>query len=92
MTTITLPADVEMLVNAAARRRGVSPEQVAIDALRQLAKDAPDPIAAPAPSLYDSLGDYVGTADGPTEAASEGCGRRFTDVVADRAAREGRRR
>lgn len=81
MTTITLPPDVERSLLEAARQLGITPESLAVDALRQ----ALNPIgeeSRPA-NLLELLGDYVGGIDGSSEAWSENCGERFADGLAE---------
>jgi hypothetical protein len=68
MTTITLPPDLESRLTDAARRRGTTPELLALDGLRQLF--APPPTANGAEghgTLFDFLDGYIGTVAGAAE-------------------------
>jgi hypothetical protein len=85
MTTITLPPEVEVPLAEEARRRGITPELLAVESLRQLF--APPP-ATGAPggekTLFDFLAGYIGTVNGTTEALSENCGQRFAEGLAEK--------
>ena len=77
MTTITLPPDIEGALHEAPRRRGTTPERLALEGVRQLV--AP-PAAAPAGgTLHDFLSGHIGTVAGSGEALSDDCGRRFAE-------------
>jgi hypothetical protein len=81
MTTITLPAEIERPLAEEARRRGTTPEVLAIDTLRQHFQS---PVIMPSEqlsgsSLADFLVDHVGLVHGTTEPLSE----RFAEGVAD---------
>jgi hypothetical protein len=85
MTTITLPPDLEGRLADEARRRGTTPELLALDGLRQLF--APPPTGNGAESsgtLFDFLAGYVGTVAGASEPYSEDCGRRFAEGLAEK--------
>ena len=91
MTTITLPPEIEGPLREEARRRGTSPELLAIDALR-LRFATPAMAGAdiqPEPTLADFLEGYVGVVEGTTEALSEHCGERFAAGLAENESREG---
>jgi hypothetical protein len=80
MTTITLPPDLEGRLTDAARRRGTTPELLALDGLRQLfASPQPDNGAEGHGTLFDFLAEYIGTVAGAAEPYSEDCGRRFAE-------------
>ena len=81
MTTITIPADLESRLTDEAARRGTTPELLALDGLRQLFAP-PAAEAVQATSLYDFLGDHIGTVAGSTEPFSENCGHRFAEGLA----------
>lgn len=85
MTTITLPADIEGPLAEEARRRGTTPELLALDALR--ARFTP-PVGslseeAPRANLGDFLAGYVGLVEGSTEPLSERCGERFAQGLVE---------
>lgn len=81
MTTITLPADVEGPLAEEARRRGTTPERLAVDTLRsQFAPTVAAPSESPpAPNLADFLAGFVGLVAGSTEPLSERCGERHAE-------------
>jgi hypothetical protein len=90
MTTITLPADIEAPLAEEARRRGTTPERLAVDALRlrfapSVASSSEKP---PEPNLADFLAGYVGLVEGSTEPLSERCGERFAQGLAEDKMRE----
>lgn len=85
MTTIILPPDLEGRLGDEARRRGTTPELLALDGLRQLF--APPPAANGTEdhgTLFDFLAGYVGTVAGAAEPYSEDCGRRFAEALAEK--------
>lgn len=82
MTTITLPPDLEGKLADEARRRGTTPELLAVDSLRQLF--ALEPESPSGATLYDFLGKYVGCIEGSSEPLSENCGQRFADGLAEK--------
>lgn len=90
MTIITLPAEIEGPLAEEARRRGMSPERLAVDTLRL--RFAPAAATAteepPEPSLADFLAGYVGVVEGATEPFSERCGERFVQGLAEDSSRE----
>jgi len=78
MMTITLPPEVEGPLTEEARRKGTTPELLAVDCLRQLF--TPPPLTetrTEGETLFDFLTGYAGTVSGTTEALSENCGQRF---------------
>src|SRR5438874_9725261 len=80
MTTITLPADIEASLAEEARRRGTTPEAVALDSLRKLfiassIKNEP----GNSDTLFDFLNGFMGTVHGVAEPFSEKCGERFAE-------------
>jgi hypothetical protein len=90
MTTITLPAEIEGPLAEEARRRGTTPELLALDTLRL--RFAP-PVASPPENppesnLADFLAGYVGLVEGSTEPLSERCGERFAEGLAEKQMRE----
>ena len=85
MTTITLPPDLEGRLADEARRRGTTPELLAVDGLRQLF--APPPANSGGEgrgTLFDFLTGYIGTAAGSGEPYSGDCGRRFAGGLAEK--------
>ncbi len=90
MTTITLPADIEGPLAEEARRRGTTPELLALDTLRlSFAPTATSPAGEPPePNLADFLAGYVGLVEGSTEPLSERCGERFAEGLAEDRMRE----
>jgi hypothetical protein len=80
MTTITLPADIEGPLAEEARRRGATPERLALEALRLRFTPSVASLSEKPPetSLADFLAGYVGLVEGSTEPLSERCrGERF---------------
>jgi hypothetical protein len=90
MTTITLPANIESPLVEEARRRGITPERLALDTLRQrFTPSVASPSAEPPEStLADLLTGYVGLVEGSTEALSERCGERFAQGLTEAQSRE----
>ena len=86
MTTITLPSDLEDRLGDEARRRGTTPELLALDGLRQLFAPHPsaDNDAEGNGTLSDFLAGYVGTVVGAAEPYSENCGRRFAEGLEEK--------
>ena len=77
---IRLAPDIENVLSQEARRQGVTPEQLANDALGKLFLASEPPEAAGGgKSLYDFIAGHVGVVAGSTEPLSEDCGRRFAD-------------
>lgn len=82
MTTITLPPEIDQILKEAAREQGTTPEKLAIDSLRALFAPSQAKSASPQNrNLLDFLDGFVGTVDGTTEALSENCGERFTQII-----------
>lgn len=72
MTTITLPPDLEGRLADEARRRGTTPELLALDGLRRLfPPPGADNGAEGHGTLFDFLAGYIGTVEGTTEPLSE---------------------
>jgi hypothetical protein len=85
MTTITLPPDVEGPLTEAARRKGTTPELLAIDCLRELfVSSARSDEPGTSETLFEFLAGYAGTVDGTTEALSEETGRRFVEGLIEK--------
>jgi hypothetical protein len=90
MTRITLPAEIDGPLVEEARRRGITPERLALDTLRQrftpsVASPSEEP---PDTTLADFLTGYVGLVEGSTETLSERCGERFAEGLAEERSRE----
>lgn len=81
MTTITLPPDLEDRLAVEALRRGTTPENLALEGLRQLFL-VPHHGMPPANSLFDYLKEHIGVVEGTTEPLSENCGRHFAEGLA----------
>lgn len=65
MVRIALPADIEEPLSEQARQRGITPEELALETLREtFAK--PNREAKPVETLFDFLSGYVGTVEGST--------------------------
>lgn len=80
MTTITLPDDLARRLAEVAKLRGTTPEEVALEGLRKVfPEDAGKNSAPAAGTLRDFLAAHIGVIDGPREAFSQDCGRRFED-------------
>jgi hypothetical protein len=90
MTTITIPAEIEGPLVEEARRRGTTPERLALDTLRLrfLLPLAPPSEKPPESNLADFLAGYVGLVEGSTEPLSERCGERFAAGLAEDKMRE----
>lgn len=79
MTTITLPPEIEGPLIEAAHKQGITPEQLALDALRNLFGPA-----GGEETLFDFLRDHIGVLEGSEDSLSEDCGRRFTDALEEK--------
>ena len=92
MTTITLPADIEGPLTEEARRRGTTPERLALDTLRlRFAASNPLPPGnATESNLAEFLAGDVGLVAGSTEPLSERRGERFAEGLAEEKLRDGR--
>ncbi len=85
MTTITLPPEVEGPLTEEARKKGTTPELLAIDCLRKLFTPSPAiGASAKGESLFEFLSGYVGTVNGSTEALSEDCGQHFAQGLVEK--------
>lgn len=85
MTMITLPPDLEGRIADEARRRGTTPELLAIDGLRQLfAPERAEFGVEQHGTLFELLAGYIGTVNGSAEPYSEDCGRRFAEGLAEK--------
>ncbi len=82
--TITLTSEIEALLAVLAGRRGKTPEQVALDTLREhLAPELEEPTdVADEGSAADLFAGRVGLIHGSAEAFSQDGGKRFAEYVA----------
>jgi hypothetical protein len=85
MTTIILPPEVEGPLAEEARRKGTTPELLAVDCLRKLFIPLTK-TGTPAEddTLFDFLAGYAGTVSGTTEPLSEHCGQRFAQGLVEK--------
>jgi hypothetical protein len=89
MTTIILPPDLESQLADEARRRGTTPERLALEGLRRLfARPSAEAAEAVNGTLFDFLAGHVGSLAGVAEPLSEDCGRRFAEGLDGRLQRE----
>jgi hypothetical protein len=90
MTTITLPPEIDGPLSDEARRRGTTPELLALDTLRlRFIPPTPTPSEEhPGSTLADFLDGYMGLVEGSTEAFSENCGERFAEGLAEERSQE----
>jgi hypothetical protein len=79
--TITIPPELAGPLAEEASRRGVTPEALALEAVRQALTETPGPAPATG-SLLDFLAGHVGTVAGSGEPFSQDCGRKFADGLA----------
>jgi hypothetical protein len=88
MITVTLPTELATPLAEEARRRGTTPENLALEVVRRMLPPSPEHLDPGPKSLLDSLAGHVGVVAGTDEAFSLDCGRRFAEgLAADRAAR-----
>jgi hypothetical protein len=84
MTTITLPDDLAQRLAKVAQARGTTAEQGALESLRQVfPSEAGKKREAAGETLRDFLAAHIGVIDGPREAVSQDCGRRFEDALVE---------
>lgn len=84
MTVITLPPEIEAPLAAEAKRRGIAPESLAIESLRELFSPTDGVAEHTEGTLYDRLKDYIGTVHGSGESVAHRTGEVFTDIVAEK--------
>lgn len=77
---LTLPDDLVTPLADEARRRGTTPEQLALDGVRQVI--AMNTVTSNNGSLLDTLAGHIGVVEGTGEAFSQDCGRKFADGLA----------
>lgn len=85
MTTITLPPEVEEPLAEEARKKGTTPELLAVDCLREIFTSSPEVgKSMGGENLFDFLSGYVGTVNGTAEALSENWGQRFAQGLVEK--------
>lgn len=85
MTIITLPPEVEGPLVEEARKKGTTPELLAVDCLRKVFTPPSEEKKLPeGATLFDFLDGYAGTISGTSEPLSEDCGRRFAEGLAEK--------
>lgn len=84
MVTIALPYDIEEPLSEEARKRGLTPEQLALETLRATFKLSSEGEGREPGTLFDFLAGYIGTIEGSPERLSEDCGQRFTDGLLEK--------
>ncbi len=85
MTTITIPAEIEKPLAEEARKRGTTPEILALECLRKhFVAAAVTGQRTDGETLFDFLSGHIGTVDGTTEALSERCGERFAEGMVEK--------
>ncbi len=84
MVTIALPSDIEEPLSEQARRRGMTPEQLAIETLRATFTAEGDQEGQPKETLFDFLSGHIGTVDGTAEPLSQDTGRLFADGLEEK--------
>ena len=82
MTTINLPPEIDGPLVDEARRRGTTPELLAIESLRRLFACAPAPDESE--TLLDYLGDYVASIDGGDGTSARKSGKIFEEAMVDK--------
>lgn len=85
MLTIAVPPELAVPLAEEARRRGTTPELLALEGVRRVLPAVP-PLQA-AGSLLEYLAGYVGNVAGSSEPLSQNCGRAFADGLAGQSAR-----
>ena len=79
MTVIKIPPEIEVHLVEEARKRGITPEALALESLhRSFVSTAPKGDPGNVGSLFEYLSGYIGTVDGASEAFSEKCGKQST--------------
>ena len=85
MTTINLPPEIEGPLVDEARRRGTTPELLAIESLRRLFACAPAPgESGKSDTLLDYLGDYIASIEGTDELSARESGGIFEEAMVDK--------
>ena len=82
MTTINLPPEIDGPLADEARRRGTTPELLAIESLRRLFACSPPPDETD--TLLDYLGDYVASVEGSSEIPARESGKIFEEAMVDK--------
>ncbi len=81
---IELTPEIEDALAEEAQRRGTTPEQLALDALRRHFLAIPREGEAAGETLFDLLSGYVGVVSGSGEAFSEKCAERFAEGMVEK--------
>ncbi|MSU78034.1 MAG: hypothetical protein EXS16_08050 [Gemmataceae bacterium] len=85
MIAIVLPSDIAESVEHAALAKGITPEMLAIETLRQQFPPVPQPIAPSEPkNLFEYLAGYIGTVEGTGETNSRKGGELFADYLVEK--------
>jgi hypothetical protein len=86
MITISLPPDIEGPLTEEAQRQGTTPELLALDSLRKRFGPASssEELTGENATLFDFLAGHIGMVEGSTEAFSDNCSQRFTDVLVEK--------
>ena len=82
MTIINLPPEIDGPLVDEARRRGTTPELLAIESLRRLFACAPAPDESE--TLLDYLGDYVASIDGSDGNPARKSGKIFEEAMVEK--------
>jgi hypothetical protein len=86
MTTITLPPDLEGRITQEADRLGTTTEILAIKKLSELFKPlSTTQNKANCRSMLEYVSDHIGTIAGSSEPYSQNTGKRFAEILADKA-------
>lgn len=83
MVIIALPSDIEEPLSEQARRRGITPEQLAIETLRATFTSEGSQEGQPKKTLFDFLYGHIGTVNGAAAPLARDSGRLFTDELED---------
>jgi hypothetical protein len=79
---IRLTPDIETALEQQAKRRGTTPEQLALEALGSMfLPPPPSESSSEKATLFDLLSGYIGTVEGTGETLSENCGQRFSEEL-----------
>ena len=84
MVTIALPSDIEGPLTEQARKRGMTPEQLAVETLRSTFTSGAATGEPDRGTLFDFLSGYVGTVEGSAENLSQDSGRLFAEGLLEK--------
>ncbi|HET6880656.1 MAG TPA: hypothetical protein VFI31_10905 [Pirellulales bacterium] len=82
--TITLPPEIEDLLNERAKLHGTTAESVAVETLRKALRLEVPAEGDAGGSLYDAIKDIVGSVSGTGESFSKKGGERFTEHLLEK--------